>query len=100
MYHPAFAGLPDEICTRAASGICKLYYLYNVNAPIPGVNYFTVVSLQPISDDDLKKQRDACYGLTGGAQLCDKQSLPASNYGAVLISRVQVSTIAAGNLPT
>ncbi len=72
VYRPAFAGLPEEILRGELKATSNTATFTMLNTPIPGATYYTVVSLQSITDEDLRKQRDACYSLTGGVQLCDK----------------------------
>ena len=41
---------------------------------LKGVNYYTVVSLSPISKEDVAKMRTSCFAASGGNQLCDRAS--------------------------
>lgn len=45
---------------------------------LPGVTYYTVASLNPISYADATAMREACYSLTDGLQLCDPIALDMS----------------------
>lgn len=70
-----------------------------------GVTYYTVASLNPISDSDATSKRTSCYAITGGKQLCDAKSrtysgtLFVSGYSSLEITQAAVNLrVCADNL--
>ena len=74
LYRDAYAGYPARLWNHsitASSGCVTFIDMDGAGDTFSGVTYYTVASLNTISDSDASSKRTACYAATGGAQLCD-----------------------------
>ena len=86
LYRDAYAGYPARIWNysiNASSSCVNFTDMDGAGDTYSGVTYYTVASLNTISDADASSKRTACYDATGGAQLCDagmRGTAPATCY--------------------
>ena len=74
LYRDAYDGNPARIWRydkTATSGCVTFSNMEGAGDTFSGITYYTVASLNTISDSDASSKRTACYDATGGAQLCD-----------------------------
>ncbi len=74
MYRDAYGSDPAKLwrAQKSASSTCTSFTdIDGTGDTFPDITYFTVASLNPISDADAKAKRTSCYSSTSGRQLCD-----------------------------
>ena len=74
MYRDAYSGYSSRIWRyqKSASANCLTFSdMDGSGDTFAGVTYYTVASLNPISDSDASSKRTSCYSATAGKQLCD-----------------------------
>lgn len=74
IYRPTSGSSPAlyrSVDTMASSSCVTFTDLDGIGDTLPGITYYTVASLNPISSSDGQSQRTSCYSATGGKQLCD-----------------------------
>ncbi|MHA1288601.1 MAG: InlB B-repeat-containing protein, partial [Candidatus Thorarchaeota archaeon] len=92
LYRDAYAGYPARLWNysiTASSGCVTFNDMDGAGDTFSGVTYYTVASLNTISDADASSKRTACYYATGRAQLCDagmRGTAPSTCYSLTTIS--------------
>lgn len=77
MYRTAVGNLPARYWQGEQVATGNSLTLRDLDGPgdsLKGVNYYTVLSLSPISKEDVVKMRTSCFKTSGGTQLCDRAS--------------------------
>lgn len=108
LYRDSYAGYSSKIWRyqKIASSTCQSFSdMDGTGDTFSGVTYYTVASLNPISDSDAISKRNACYNVTGQKQLCDANqrgysgTLFESGYSTLEITQAAVNLhVCAANL--
>lgn len=77
LYRDSVGNLPPRLWRGQQLAPGNSITLRDLDGPgdsLKGVDYYTIASLNPISDLDARKMRTSCFKSSGGLQLCDRAS--------------------------